>query len=135
MILLRRFSLLNRSCYFERFFAFSARLSNLLRKLKSLSFKKFRSLWILFFWSFLENCEFFMRCVNVANASHVVNMFIITLSFFIFFFNWLRKWFLCWIEITLSKSIFKISTYAMKLFTFCNWLCFVASCFYTAIER
>ena len=43
--------------------------------------------------------------------------------------------FFCWIEINLSRSIFKISTYATKLFTFCNWFYLVASCFCTTIKR
>ena len=136
MISLRRSSLLNRFYYFVRFFAFSARLSNFLRELKSFSFKKFQSLWILFFWLFLKNCEFFMRCVNVANASRVVNMFITTLNFFlIFFFNRLKRWFFYWIKANSSKSIFKTSIYAMKLFTFCDWFYFVASYFYATIKR
>ena len=77
-----------------------------------------------------------MRCVNVANASRVVNMFITTLNFsFIFFFNRLRKWFLYWIEVNSSRSIFKTSTYATKLFTFYDWFCFAASYFCAAIKH
>ena len=77
-----------------------------------------------------------MRCVNVANALRVINIFITILNFsFIFFFNWLKRWFLCWIEINLSKLIFKTSTYATKLFTFCDWFCFVVSCFYITTKH
>ena len=136
MISLRRFSLLSWSRCFVRFFAFSARLSNLLRELKSLSFKEFQSLWILFFWSFLKSYELFMRCVSVVSASRVVNMFIITLNlFFIFFFNRLKRWFFCWIEVNSSRSIFKTSTYATKLFTLCDWFYLVALYFCATIKR
>ena len=84
----------------------------------------------------MKNCELFMRCVNVVNASRVINMFIITLNFFfIFFLNRLRRWFLCWIEVNSSRLIFKTSTYATKSFTFCDWFYFVASYFYAAIKR
>ena len=127
---------MNRSRCFVRFFAFSARLLNLLLKLKLFSLKKFYSLWILFFWLFLKSCEFFMRCVNVANASCIINISVTTLNFFfIFFFNRLKRWFLYWIEVNSSKSIFKTSTYAMKLFIFCDWFCFAALYFCITIKR
>ena len=77
-----------------------------------------------------------MRYINVANASRVVNIFITTLNFFfIFFFNRLKRWFFCWIEVNSSRSIFKTSTYATKLFTLCDWFYLVALYFCATIKR